>query len=86
MATSPGGTTAQEARDQGSLWMQMRLILLMCALPDADKRDLAELKAIYDRLTEGFSTVLVTRARELIQKGQVPAPDPLLRPTRRGNE
>jgi DNA-binding winged helix-turn-helix (wHTH) protein/tetratricopeptide (TPR) repeat protein len=72
-----------EAREQGSLWMQMRLILLKCALPDASKRDLVELKAVYDQLSEGFSTVLVSRARELIQKGQVPAPDPLLRPVRR---
>jgi hypothetical protein len=72
-----------EAREQGSLWMQLRLIVLKSALPDASKRDLVELKAVYDQLSEGFSTVLVSRARELIQKGQVPAPDPLLRPVRR---
>jgi hypothetical protein len=68
-----------EARNQGSLWMEMRLLVQLCGLPDASERDLAALKAAYDRLPEGFTTALVSRARELIQKGQVPAPDPSLR-------
>jgi DNA-binding winged helix-turn-helix (wHTH) protein/tetratricopeptide (TPR) repeat protein len=57
-----------EARSQGSLWMQMRLLVLACGLPDASQRDLAALKAVYDLLPEGFSTALVSRARELIQR------------------
>jgi tetratricopeptide (TPR) repeat protein len=57
-----------EARSQGSLWMEMRLLMHACGLPDATERDFAALKAVYERLPEGFSTALVSRARELIQK------------------
>jgi hypothetical protein len=71
----------EEARNQGSLWMQVRLLVLLCGLPDASQRDLDALKAVYDRMPEGFSTLLISRAREVIQNGKVPAPDPSLRPT-----
>jgi len=74
-----------EARSQQSLWMEMRLLVYLCVLPDAGKQDLAALKAVYERLPEGFSTALVSRAREIIQKGQVPVPDPVLRPTRQSS-
>jgi len=74
-----------EARSQQSMWMQMRLLVYLCVLPDAGKQDLAALKAVYDRMPEGFSTALLSRARAMIEKGQVPAPDPALRPTRAGH-
>ena len=57
-----------EARSQGSLWMEIRLLTLLCGLPDASKADLAALESVYDRLPEGFSTAVVSRARELIQR------------------
>jgi hypothetical protein len=57
-----------EARSQGSLWMETRLLVHTCGLPDASERDLAALKTAYERLPEGFSTALVSRARELIQR------------------
>ena len=62
-----------EARSQGSLWMEMRLLVHGCGLPDASERDVAALKAVYDRLPEGFSTALVSRARELIVTGVIGA-------------
>jgi len=65
--------------------MEIRLLVHACGLPDASERDLAALKAAYDRLPEGFTTTLVSRARELIEKGQVPAPDPSLRPVTRAD-
>jgi len=73
-----------EARSQQSLWMELRLLVYLCVLPDADKQDLAALKAVYDRMPEGFSTALLSRARAMIERGQVPVPDPSLRPTRTG--
>ena len=48
--------------------MELRLISLLCELPHASKQDLAELKKVYERLPEGFSTAVVSRARELLQK------------------
>jgi len=62
-----------EARSQGSLWMEMRLLVHACGLPDASERDVAALKAAYDCLPEGFSTALVSRARELIVTGVIGA-------------
>ncbi|HKU15271.1 MAG TPA: AAA family ATPase [Steroidobacteraceae bacterium] len=56
-----------EARSQGSLWMEVRLLVHVCGLPDAGKQDRAQLKAVYDRLPEGFSTAMISRARELLQ-------------------
>jgi hypothetical protein len=57
-----------EARAQGSLWMEIRLLVQICGLPDASKLDVAALEAAYDRLPEGFSTTMISRARELLQK------------------
>ena len=57
-----------EARSQASLWMQIRLVALLCELPDAGKQDFAALKDVYDRLPEGFSTAVISRARELLQQ------------------
>ncbi len=57
-----------EARNQGSLWMELRQLVQVCGLPDASKEDLAALKAAYDRLPEGFSTAMISRARELLQR------------------
>ena len=57
-----------EARNQGSLWMELRLLVHVCQLSDASKQDVAALKAAYDRLPEGFSTAMISRARELIQR------------------
>ena len=56
-----------EARQQGSLWMEVRLLSELCELPEASKQDFAALKEAYDRLPEGFSTAVVSRARELLQ-------------------
>jgi hypothetical protein len=56
-----------EARQQGSLWMEVRLLSELCELPEVRKQDLAALKEAYDRLPEGFSTAVVSRARELLQ-------------------
>jgi hypothetical protein len=56
-----------EARAQGSMWMEIRLLAALCELPDVSKQDLAQLKAVYDRLPEGFTTVIISRARELLQ-------------------
>ena len=56
-----------EARSQGSLWMEIRLLVRLCELPDAGKHEIAALKAAYDRLPEGFSTAMISRARELLQ-------------------
>ena len=53
-----------EARGQGSLWMEIRLLVNICELPDASKQDLAALKEAYDRLPEGFSTAMISRARD----------------------
>jgi hypothetical protein len=63
----------KESRAQGSLWMEIRLVGLLCELPDASKRDLAELKQVYERLPEGFSTAVVSRARELLQRASASA-------------
>ena len=60
-----------EARAQGSLWMELRQLGLLCELPDAKQEDFAALKAIYERLPEGFSTVVVSRARELLQRASL---------------
>jgi DNA-binding winged helix-turn-helix (wHTH) protein/tetratricopeptide (TPR) repeat protein len=57
----------KEARAQGSIWMEIRLLASLCELPDVSKEDLAELKEVYARLPEGFSTAVVSRARELLQ-------------------
>jgi hypothetical protein len=57
-----------EACNQGSLWMEIRLHVHICTLPNATKQDLAALKAAYDRLPEGHSTAMISRARELLQK------------------
>ncbi|HEY7640580.1 MAG TPA: AAA family ATPase [Steroidobacteraceae bacterium] len=57
-----------EARAQGSLWMEIRQLGLLCELPDVSKQDLAALKDVYQRLPEGFSMSVVSRARELLQK------------------
>lgn len=57
-----------EARKQGSLWMEVRLLVRVCQLPDASNQDIATLKAAYDHLPEGFSTAMISRARELIQR------------------
>jgi tetratricopeptide (TPR) repeat protein len=56
-----------EARSQESLWMEIRMLVQVCGLPDASKQDFAALKAAYDRLPEGFSTAMISRARELLQ-------------------
>ena len=56
-----------EARSQESMWMEVRQLVHLCALPDASKQDFAALKAAYDRLPEGFSTALISRARGLLQ-------------------
>jgi hypothetical protein len=55
-----------EARQQGSLWMEVRLLASLCELPDASKLDFAALKQAYERLPEGFGTAVVSRARELL--------------------
>jgi DNA-binding winged helix-turn-helix (wHTH) protein/tetratricopeptide (TPR) repeat protein len=57
-----------EARSQRSLWMELRLLVHVCQLSDASKQDVAALKVAYDRLPEGFSTAMISRARELIQR------------------
>jgi hypothetical protein len=51
--------------------MELRLLALLCELPDAKQEDFAALKAIYERLPEGFSTVVVSRARELLQRASL---------------
>ena len=63
----------KEARAQGSLWMEIRLVGLLCELPDVTKQDLAELKKVYERLPEGFSTAVVSRAREVLQNASASA-------------
>jgi DNA-binding winged helix-turn-helix (wHTH) protein/tetratricopeptide (TPR) repeat protein len=57
----------KEARAQGSMWMELRLLTSLCELPDVSREDLAELKDVYERLPEGFSTAVVSRARELLE-------------------
>lgn len=47
---------------------EIRLLVHICSLPNATRADLASLKAAYDRLTEGFSTAMVSRARELLEQ------------------
>ncbi|HKS56914.1 MAG TPA: AAA family ATPase [Steroidobacteraceae bacterium] len=59
-----------EARSQGSLWMEIRLLAQVCELPDATQADFAALKEVYERLPEGFSTAVISRARELLQARQ----------------
>ena len=63
----------KEARAQGSMWMEIRLVGLLCELPDVSRQDLAELKKVYERLPEGFSTAVVSRARELLQNASASA-------------
>jgi hypothetical protein len=60
-----------EARQLGSLWMEVRLLASLCELRDASKQDLAALREAYDRLPEGFSTAVVSRARELLGRASV---------------
>ena len=45
----------------------------LCELPDVSREDLAELKKVYERLPEGFSTAVVSRARELLQNASASA-------------
>jgi DNA-binding winged helix-turn-helix (wHTH) protein/tetratricopeptide (TPR) repeat protein len=59
-----------EARSQGSIWMEIRLLGQLCELPHATKADFAALKEVYERLPEGFSTAVISRARELLQSRQ----------------
>jgi hypothetical protein len=47
--------------------MEVRLLSELCELPEVRKQDFAGLKEAYDRLPEGFSTAVVSRARELLQ-------------------
>jgi DNA-binding winged helix-turn-helix (wHTH) protein/tetratricopeptide (TPR) repeat protein len=63
-------SAVDEARSQGSLWMEIRVLVYICDLPNATRQDLAALKAAYDRLTEGFSTAMVSSARDMIQKAR----------------
>jgi hypothetical protein len=63
----------KEARAQGSMWMELRLLTSLCELPDVSREDLAELKDVYERLPEGFSTAVVSRARELLENAQASA-------------
>jgi hypothetical protein len=51
----------------------IRLVGLLCELPDVSKQDLAELKKVYEQLPEGFSTAVVSRARELLQNASASA-------------
>jgi DNA-binding winged helix-turn-helix (wHTH) protein/tetratricopeptide (TPR) repeat protein len=60
-----------EARSQGSMWMEIRLLAELCGSPQASKQDFAALKTVYERLPEGFSTAVVSRARELIQRAGI---------------
>jgi DNA-binding winged helix-turn-helix (wHTH) protein/tetratricopeptide (TPR) repeat protein len=60
-----------EARSQGSMWMEIRLLAELCGSPHAGQQDFAALKAVYERLPEGFSTAVVSRARELIQRAGI---------------
>ena len=57
-----------EAGHQGSLYMEVRLLVHICSLPDASKEDFAALRVAYDRLPEGFSTAVISRARELLEQ------------------
>jgi tetratricopeptide (TPR) repeat protein len=60
-----------EARSQGSMWMEIRLLAELCGSPHAGQQDFAALQAVYQRLPEGFSTAVVSRARELIQRAGI---------------
>ena len=50
--------------------MEIRLLATICELPDASAKDRAALKDVYGRLPEGFSTAVVSRAREVLEKSQ----------------
>lgn len=56
----------EAAREQGSIWMELRMLVLLCELPTAGAEDRVVLKRVYERLTEGFDVPLVRRAAKLL--------------------
>jgi hypothetical protein len=56
-----------EGRSQGSIWMQVRMLALLCKLPDATAADRAALREVYERLQEGFDVPVVAEARKLLE-------------------
>jgi tetratricopeptide (TPR) repeat protein len=57
---------AEEARSQGSIWMQIRLRALICKLPDASDADRAALREVYEQLHDGFDVAVIAEARHLL--------------------
>jgi hypothetical protein len=59
-----------EVREKQALGAELKLLVALAELPKATKKELACLRAAYDRLTEGFDTPLAHRARELLGIGE----------------
>ena len=55
-----------EARSQGSIWMQLRMLAILCQLPDATPRDLEALRQVYGQLREGFGVAAIAEAGKIL--------------------
>jgi len=55
-----------EARSQGSIWMQLRMLAILCQLPDATPRDLEALRQVYGQLREGFGVAAIAEAGRIL--------------------
>lgn len=54
------------AREQQSLWMELRMLVLLCELPQAETTDREALRDAYARLPEGFDVPLIVRAQKFL--------------------
>lgn len=64
----------QEARAQQALWLELSVLVALCAGEDVAADDLEALAQACARLSEGFATELVRRAHDLLRAHQRPVP------------
>jgi tetratricopeptide (TPR) repeat protein len=57
----------QEARDQGSIWLELAVRVAQCEAPGATRQDFEVLKQVRAQLKEGADTALLQSADKLLQ-------------------
>jgi tetratricopeptide (TPR) repeat protein len=57
-----------EARAQEAVWLELAAVSALCERADATAENLAALRVVLERLTEGLDTAPVERARALLKK------------------
>jgi hypothetical protein len=63
----------EEARAQQALGFELAALVALCELDDAVATEVEALARAYGRITEGFDTALVTRARHLLAQRSKPS-------------